>query len=84
MDEEVGAGVRLADLGDVPRADAGVHVALAVPDVEATRADQAERLGHVGAQEHVRAEEDLGVRAVLAEDVLDDRRRRWTTSRSSR
>ena len=38
----------------------------------------------VGAEEHVGAEEDLGVRPVLAQDVLDDLTRRSTTSRSSR
>ena len=56
--------------------DAGVDVALAVPDVEAGAAvgvllDPGLALDE-GAEPHVGAEEDLGVRTVLAEDVLDD------------
>ena len=68
VDEEVGAGVLGADALDVARADARVHVALAVPDVHRPP----DALLDVGAEEHVRAEEDLGVRPVLAQDVLDD------------
>ena len=67
MDQELGARVLGAHVGDVRRADARVHVALAVPDVHPPA-------GHpldVGAEEHVGAEEDLGVVAVLAADVLD-------------
>ena len=69
VDEEVGAGMRGAHRRDVARADAGVDVALAVPHVH--RAARA--LLDVGAEEHVGAEQDLGVLAVLAVDVLDDR-----------
>ena len=68
VDEEVGARVLGAGARDVAGPDPGVDVALAVPDVQ--RAP--DRLLDVGAEEHVRAEEDLGVRAVLAQDVLDD------------
>src|SRR3712207_8831457 len=55
---------------DVVRADAGVHVALAVPDVELAPG----HLLDVGAEKHVRPEEDLRVLAVLAVDVLEDRK----------
>ena len=68
VDEEVGARVRGAHLLDVARADAGVDVALAVPDVQrAPELPLDER-----AEEHVRSEQDLRVGAVLAQDVLDD------------
>src|SRR5438067_1650372 len=53
---------------DVRRPDAGVDVALADPDVHALA-------GHaldVGAEEHVRAEEDLGVGTVLSIVVRQD------------
>ena len=56
------SGVRVADGGDVGGADAGVHVALAVPDVHAPPGHAL----HVGAQPHVGAEQDLHVVAVLA------------------
>ena len=76
VDQELGLGVLGAGPLDVLGADAGVDVALAVPDVEAGAA-----LGVVaqpglaldeGAQPHVGAEEDLGLGAVLGPDVLDD------------
>jgi len=54
--------------GDVGRPYAGVHVALAVPDVHAP----ADRPLDVRAEPHVGAEQDLGVLAVLAVDVLHD------------
>ena len=56
-------------VGDVARADPGVDVALAVPHVHRL----AGALLDEGAEEHVGPEEDLGVLAVLAVDVLDDR-----------
>ena len=68
VDQEVRAGVRSPDRPDVVGLDPGVHVALAVPDVH--RAP--DRLLDVGAEEHVGAEQDLGLGAVLAVDVLDD------------
>ena len=55
VDQEVGAGVRGAHRRDVGRADPGVDVALAVPDVQST----AERALDVGAEEHVGPEQDL-------------------------
>jgi hypothetical protein len=45
-----------------------VDVTLAVPHVQRP----SQRLLDVGAEEHVRAEQDLGVLAMLAEDVRDD------------
>ncbi len=68
MDQEVRAGVRGAGRLDVRRADAGVDVALAVPDVHAP----AELLLDVGAEPHVGAEQDLGVGAVGLVDVAHD------------
>ncbi len=68
VDQEVGARVGVAHRGDVARADAGVDVALAVPDAHLA----ADRLLDVGAEEHVRAEEDLGVLAVRLVDVPHD------------
>ena len=71
MDQELGLRVLGADVADVVGADAGVDVALAVPDVEARAA-----LGVVleprlaldeGAEPHVGAEQDLGLGAVLAQ-----------------
>ena len=65
VDQELGLGMLGAGLGDVVRADAGVDVALAVPDVEAVAAlgilEQAGLALDEGAQPHVGAEEDLGV-----------------------
>ena len=66
--QELGAGVTGAQILDVLRGDAGVHVAFAVPHVHRP----AQRALHVGAQPHVGPEQDLGVLAVLAPDVLDD------------
>ena len=71
MDQEVGARVRGPYRGDVIGPDSRMDVAFAVPDVN--RAP--DRLLDVGAEEHVRAEQDLDVVAVLAEDVIDDRDR---------
>jgi hypothetical protein len=68
VDEEVGSRVLGPHPLDVARADPGVDVALAVPDVQGA----ADPLLDVGAEEHVGPEQDLGVRAVLAQDVLDD------------
>ena len=68
VDQEVRARVRGARGFDVGRADAGVDVALAVPDVHAP----AELLLDVGAEPHVGAEQDLGVRAVRLVDVAHD------------
>ena len=68
VDQEVHLGVLLAQLVDRRGPDAGVHVALAVPDLQIA----AGLLGDVGAEPHVRAEQDLGVVTVLLEDVLDD------------
>ena len=68
VDQELGARVLVAHARDVRRADAGVDVALAVPDVHPAA-------GHaldVCAEPHVGPEQDLGVVAVLAPDVLDD------------
>ncbi len=67
VDQELGARVGRAHVGDVGGPDAGVHVALAGPHVHAPAGD----LLDVGAQEHVGAEQDLGVGPVLAPDVLD-------------
>ena len=67
MDQKFGLGVLGAQVGDVERADAGVDVALAVPHVHRP----ADLLLDVGAEEHVRPEEDLRIGAVLAVDVLD-------------
>ncbi len=53
---------------DVGRPDACVHVALAVPDVHASP----QLFLDVGAEPHVRAEQDLGVRAVPVGDVAYD------------
>ena len=68
MDEEVGARMLGARARDVGGTDAGVDVALAIPHVERSP----DHLLDVGAEEHVGPEEDLGVGAVLAQDVLDD------------
>ena len=68
VDQELGARVGLTHVGDVAGPDARVHVALAGPDVHPPPGD----LLDVGAEEHVGAEEDLGVVAVLAPDVLHD------------
>ena len=76
VDQELGLGMLGPGLGDVVGADAGVDVALAVPDVEAAAAlgivDQAGLALDEGAQPHVGAEEDLGLGTVLGPDVLDD------------
>ena len=65
VDQELGLGMFGAGAGDVLRADAGVHVALAVPDVEAGAAlgiaVQAGLALDEGTQPHVGAEEDLGL-----------------------
>ena len=71
VDQELGGGMRGAHRGDVGGADPGVDVAFAVPDVH----PPAELVLDVGAEEHVRAEEDLGVLAVGLVDVADDRDR---------
>ena len=55
-----GCAARMSAMSRGP--DAGVDVALAVPHVHLA----AGLLLDVGAEEHVRAEQDLGVRAVLA------------------
>ena len=65
-----------AHLGDVAGPDAGVHVTLPVPDVEAGPSlgivDQAGLALDERPQPHVRAEQDLGLGTVLLPDVLDD------------
>ena len=66
MDQELGAGVLGPHVGDVRRPDSGVHVALAVPHLHPA----AGHALHVRAEPHVGAEQDLGVVAVLAPDVL--------------
>ncbi len=75
VDQELGLGVLGPGLGDVAGADAGVDVALAVPDVEAGAplgiVVQAGLALDEGAQPHVRPEEDLRLRPVLGPDVLD-------------
>ena len=68
VDQELGVRVRGARRGDVRGPDPGVDVALAVPDVH----PPAELALDVGAEEHVGAEQDLGVRAVGRVDVADD------------
>ena len=65
VDQEVRVRVGGAHGVDVVGPDARMHMALAVPDVQPA----AERLLDVGAEKHVGAEQDLGVLAVLAEDV---------------
>ncbi len=70
------SGCSARTCGDVVRADPGVDVALAVPDVEAGVAlgvvRQPELARDERAQPHVGAEKDLGLRPVLGPDVLDD------------
>ena len=68
MDQEVRARVGGPNRADVGRPDPGVHVTFTVPHVHRA----ADRLLDIRAEEHVRAEQDLGVVAVLAVDVLDD------------
>ena len=68
MDEELGVGMGGALGADVVGPDAGVDVALARPDVHRVAGLALD----VGAEPHVGAEEDLGLGAVLAQDVLDD------------
>ena len=76
VDQELGLGMLGAHLGDVVGADAGVHVAFAVPDVEARTTlgvvDQAGLALDERPQPHVRAEQDLGLGPVLLPDVIDD------------
>jgi hypothetical protein len=76
MDQELRVGMLVPHRRDVVGADAGVHVALPVPDVEAGVAlrilGEAKLARDEGPEPHVRAEEDLGVGAVLSPDVVDD------------
>ena len=68
MDQELSVRVLRADLFDVLRPDPGVYVTLAAPDVQPpARLALDER-----SQPHIGSEQDLGVLAVLAPDVLDD------------
>ena len=67
VDEHVGVGVLVAHPLDVVGAQGGVDVALAGPDAHLL----AGLLLDERAEPHVGAEEDLGVGAVLAVDVLD-------------
>ena len=68
MDQEIGVGVGRTHRVDVVGPDARVHMALAVPDVQTA----AECPLDVGAEKHVGAKQNLGVVAVLAENVLND------------
>ena len=71
VDQKLRVGVLRPGRGDVCRPDAGVHVALAVPHVEARVAlgviGQAELARDERTEPHVRPEEDLGLGPVLAQ-----------------